>query len=145
MSTMRHTRLLWSAATTASAGLWLMLWLASTTTSTLAAQKTVQDGVYTAAQADRGETLFGGSCASCHNPKDFTGKEFLDQWQGKPLFELFDTVKATMPMDSPGSLDAQQYADTVAYVLELNGFPAGSAELKGDDEAAMKAVTIAAK
>lgn len=145
MITMRHTQLLWGAATAASAGVWLMVWFSTTTTATLAAQKTVQDGVYTAAQADRGETLFGGSCASCHNPKDFTGTEFLAKWQGKPLFELFDTVKATMPMDSPGSLEPQQYADTLAYVLELNAFPAGSAELKGDDEAAMKAITIAAK
>jgi mono/diheme cytochrome c family protein len=123
----------------------MMLWLTTGTSAHMAAQKSVQDGVYTAAQADRGETLFGGSCASCHNPKDFTGKEFLDKWQGKPLFELFDTIKATMPMDSPGSLNPQQYADTVAYLLEMNAFPAGSDELKGDDEAAMKAVLIAAK
>ena len=109
------------------------------------AQKSVQDGVYTAAQADRGETLFGGSCASCHSPKEFTGKEFLDKWQGKPLFDLFDTVKATMPMDNPGSLTTEQYVDTVAYLLEINAFPAGNDDLKGDDEAALKAITILVK
>jgi mono/diheme cytochrome c family protein len=134
---------MWTAAVAAGAILWIGGVFAAPTGA--AAQKTVQDGVYTAAQADRGETLFGGSCASCHNPKDFVGQEFLAKWQGKPLFDLFDTVRATMPMDNPASLTAQQYADSVAYLLEMNAFPAGDAELKGDDEATLKAVTITVK
>jgi mono/diheme cytochrome c family protein len=131
-----------------AASLTVGVWAAATMVSSagaLSAQKSAKDGVYTAAQADRGETLFGGSCASCHNPKDFTGKEFLDKWQGKQLFDLYDTIKATMPMDNPGSLKPEQYADTVAYLLELNTFPAGADELKGDDEAALKAITIDVK
>lgn len=140
---MEQTERVWRTAAVATIGLWIVaLGLAA---SAQAAQKTVQDGVYTAAQADRGETLFAGGCVSCHNPKDFAGQEFLAKWQGKPLFELFDTVKATMPMDTPGSLTPQQYADTIAYLLEMNDFPAGSTELNGEDEAALKAVTIAVK
>ena len=108
-------------------------------------QTSVSDGVYTAAQADRGETLFTSTCVSCHNPKDFVGGDFLAKWEGKSLFDLFDTVKATMPMDSPGTLKPQEYADAVAYLLELNKFPAGSTELKGEEEAAMKGVTIGKK
>ena len=136
---MRRKSAWWSVTASLTVGVWAATVLASAAAA--ASQKSVKDGVYTAAQADRGETLFGGSCASCHNPKDFTGKEFLDKWQGKQLFELFDTIKATMPMDSPGSLKPEQYADTVAYLLEMNAFPTGSDELKAEDEV-LKAITI---
>ena len=34
-----------------------------------------------------------------------------------------------MPDDNPGGLPAQTYADIVAYMLELNDFPAGESEL----------------
>ena len=37
-----------------------------------------------------------------------------------------------MPEDNPGSLNAQQYADVMAFFLQLNKFPTGSDELKGD-------------
>ena len=34
-----------------------------------------------------------------------------------------------MPMDNPGSLPPQNYADVVAYFFRANGFPAGKDEL----------------
>jgi S-disulfanyl-L-cysteine oxidoreductase SoxD len=102
-------------------------------TGQAAGQKSVGDGVYTAAQADRGETLFGGSCASCHAPGDFSGPAFLNNWAGKSLFNLYDTIKSTMPMDNPGSLKPEQYIDIVAFLLENNKFPAGSEELKAPE------------
>jgi mono/diheme cytochrome c family protein len=107
-------------------------------------QKTTAEGVYTAAQADRGETVFGSVCVSCHSPSEFTEEEFLKKWNGQPLFELFDTVRGTMPMDNPGTLKPDEYADVVAYLLELNKFPAGAEELTTSEEA-LKAVTIERK
>ena len=86
-------------------------------------QKTANDGVYTAAQADRGEATFKDQCASCHAPADYTSDDFLKKWTGKPLHELFDTVSTTMPMDNPGTLKPQQYADVIAYFLKLNISP----------------------
>jgi hypothetical protein len=59
---------------------------------------------------------------------------FLESWSGKPLHTLYDVMRTTMPEDNPGSLSQQQYADLVAYLLELNGFPAGTSELAGTDE-----------
>jgi hypothetical protein len=92
--------------------------------------KSVNDGIYTEAQADRGAATFKASCTACHEPSRFTGDEFLAGWTGKPLHELFAHMSATMPEDNPGSLKPEQYVDVVAYFLRLNGYPAGSAELQ---------------
>jgi mono/diheme cytochrome c family protein len=108
------------------------------------AQKTANDGVYTAAQADRGEATFKEQCASCHAPADFTSDDFLKKWTGKPLHALYETVSETMPMDNPGTLKPQQYADVLGYFLKLNKFPAGQEELKSAADA-LKAISFAKK
>ena len=99
--------------------------------------KSVNDGVYSTSQAGRGQALFQSICTTCHAPDRFTGKEFISGWTGKPLSELFKVIQ-TMPEDNPGSLNAQQYADVMAYFLRLNNFPTGSDELKGDADVLAK-------
>ena len=106
--------------------------------------KTVSAGVYTAAQADRGQMQYEETCAACHETSQFTGNDFAGSWGGKSLFDLFDKVKTTMPEDNPGSLKPQQYADIIGYFLKLNKFPAGETELKGDAEA-LKGILIDTK
>ena len=91
-------------------------------------------GVYTAAQADRGMTLYDSTCASCHELSRFKGKDFASAWADKPLSDLHTAVKS-MPMDNPGSLKPQEYADILSYFLSINGYPAGEKELEGTDEA----------
>jgi mono/diheme cytochrome c family protein len=144
MQTVLKQSLFKLTCTTACAAWILAFAVASSTSTVAAAQKTSGDGVYTAAQADRGEGVFKDQCASCHAPGDFTADDFLKKWTGKPLHALFDTVSTTMPMDNPGTLKPQQYADVIAYFLKLNKYPAGDEELKGSAEA-MKAVTFAKK
>jgi len=100
-------------------------------------------GVYTAAQADRGMSIYDGQCASCHELSRFKGKDFASAWTDKPLTDLHSAVKS-MPMDNPGSLKPEEYADVLAYFLSINGYPAGQAELKGDD-AAIGAVKVDVK
>jgi mono/diheme cytochrome c family protein len=97
----------------------------------------VTAGVYSAAQAKRGQTIYNDSCAKCHlddlsggaTSPPLQGAEFLSNWKGKTLATLFDEVRMTMPFDSPGSLTPAQYADVLAYVLSANKFPAGDKEL----------------
>ena len=96
--------------------------------------KTVNDGVYSSGQASRGQALFQSICTTCHAPDRFTGAEFVSAWSGKPLAELFKAVQ-TMPEDNPGSLNGQQYSDVIAYFLQLNKYPTGSDELKGEADA----------
>jgi cytochrome c5 len=110
---------------------------------TLAAQegakRSVWDGVYTEAQAMRGERDYGRSCERCHGV-DLTGDPttevpalqsapFVEQWQGKTLKDLFDVIKRSMPADEPDSLTTRAYVDIVAYLMSANHFPAGSQDL----------------
>ena len=80
-------------------------------------------GVYTAAQADRGQALFRSKCASCHAPNRFTDDLFYTSFAGKPLWEMFDVISDSMPEDNPGSMKKEEYADVIAYLLKLNNFP----------------------
>jgi cytochrome c5 len=59
-------------------------WVVAVTVVALAAQepKSVNEGVYTAAQADRGAAVFKTSCTACHDTARFTGDEFLAGWTG---------------------------------------------------------------
>jgi mono/diheme cytochrome c family protein len=105
--------------------------------------KTLNDGVFTERQAQRGEALFKNNCTTCHDTARFTGDVFIGNWAGQPIYALFDLVRTTMPEDNPGALQLQQYADVLAFFFRLNGFPMGSEELMGTDDA-MRAVRIEA-
>ena len=103
----------------------------------------VWSGVYSDAQATRGQDLYGKNCASCHGAKlegrgqtpPLAGDDFKSNWNGQSLGDLFDKIKLTMPADRPGSLSADQNADILAFILKSNQFPSGSADLKGDSDA----------
>lgn len=108
-----------------------------------ATERSVNDGVYSAEQAKRGQVTFEAECTNCHDTGRFTGPTFLEHWTGQPLKKLFDQVK-TMPEDNPGSLRAQEYADIMSFFLQLNDYPAGADDLKGADDV-MSAVRLEAK
>ena len=93
------------------------------------AAKSVKAGVYTAAQADRGQALFRSKCASCHAPNRFTDDLFYTSFAGKPMWEMFDVISDTMPEDNPASMKPEEYVDVLAYLLKLNNFPTGNLEL----------------
>jgi cytochrome c5 len=100
---------------------------------------TVWSGVYTEEQAGRGEARFNESCTGCHGgggsnaPTLSTGEDaFLEDWGEDYLVSLFDRLRGTMPARAPGSLSDQSYLDLVGFMLDMNGFPAGLAELTLD-------------
>jgi S-disulfanyl-L-cysteine oxidoreductase SoxD len=103
---------------------------------------TVKDGVFTDAQALRGQTLYGQQCASCHGNAlegaqgpPLVANAFIGRWQNEPLSELVNKIRNTMPAGNPGILTRQQSADLVAHLLKTGGFPAGTAELASDEPA----------
>lgn len=102
--------------------------------------RSVRDGVYTVEQAQRGKELNDNVCAACHMEEWFT-QTLLQSWAGAPLSFLYDLISTTMPEDRPGGLKPQQYADVLAYIFELNGFPAGQEELSPEKEEMAK-ITI---
>ena len=105
------------------------------------AQRTVWDGVYSEAQADRGEALYMESCAGCHatdlrgdnTSPSLVGMSFTFLWGGSTLGELFTRIQEQMPTDRPGSLTDQTYRDILTFVLHSNGYPSGEQELEDDD------------
>jgi len=99
------------------------------------AAKSVKAGVYSEAQAERGQALYRPKCASCHAPNRFTDDLFYTSFAGKPLWEMFDVISDTMPEDDPGGMKPEEYADVIAYLLKLNGFPAGPDELPTSKDA----------
>jgi mono/diheme cytochrome c family protein len=122
--------------------------LVSPSTSVAAAQKTTKDGVFSEAQAKRGEVLFKGQCASCHatdlsggGAPALAGADFLDFLDRTPVFKLVARIKDSMPANAPGSLNTEQATDITAYILYVNKFPAGTADLPSDS-AAQQVITI---
>ncbi|GMV05329.1 MAG: hypothetical protein AMXMBFR53_16080 [Gemmatimonadota bacterium] len=89
-------------------------------------------GLYSDTQADRGRDAFRASCAECHYSSEFRGSQFQFAWRRRSVGDLFTEIVRNMPEDAPGSLEDQVYVDIVAYILQLNGFPAGSRELPPD-------------
>jgi cytochrome c len=120
--------------------------------STMQAQmpKSVWDGVYTPEQAKRGEALYKKECATCHGDAlegngqtdraqkleralpPLSGDVFLGNWNGRPLSDLLDKVRRTMPRDEPGTISLKENADIIAYMLKFDEFPAGKVELPAE-------------
>ena len=130
---------------------YLVLALAlSASVSLRAQQRTAKDGVYTAGQAKRGEVTFQMRCAVCHGEAlessagpPLTGDAFLGPRDKQPVADLFDKIHNTMPADAPGTLEPQQVADLMSFILQANKFPAGRAELV-TDSAALKQIALVA-
>jgi mono/diheme cytochrome c family protein len=114
--------------------------------------RTVQDGIYTAEQAKRGQASYAEHCASCHL-EDLSGTDrgpalagdpFMNNWVDLTVGDLFERAYRTMPQDRPGTLMPETTADILALVLQANGFPAGSTELP-PDAAALGGIVIKRK
>ena len=125
---------------------------------------TIWDGVYSDAQARRGEQVFRTECSYCHKD-DLSGGFFddglgrapalagkrafdsslTDRWGGSTLADLVGTVAATMPQTRPSSLTAENYVDVVSYLLSKNEVPAGTADLPGDADTLSRIVIVAKK
>jgi mono/diheme cytochrome c family protein len=102
------------------------------------ASNSVNAGVFTSDQAERGRKQFQLACESCHNVGEHTGKNFESKWGGSNLGDLFDLVSNTMPESDPGSLKPEQYASILAFFLSESGFKRGDTELPPDLEALKK-------
>jgi mono/diheme cytochrome c family protein len=104
--------------------------------------RTLRDAVYSPAQAERGERLFGSICMNCHEIAEFTAAgAYFEDVEGQPLWETFEYISAEMPEDDPGSLRAEEYADVLAYLFSVYGLPSGATDLPVDQDA-LEAIKI---
>jgi len=129
MKDMRNRIAVLTAVLTMSAAIGGTVW-AQTSSSVL-------DGVYTEAQAARGADQFAQNCAACHGSSlngngeapALVGAEFISDWAGLTLGELFERIRNTMPQDNPGKLSREQYTQILSFILKSNGYPAGQKEM----------------
>lgn len=101
-------------------------------------KKSVLNGVYTTAQADRGKANFlSGRCGGCHQldlsgdrGPALKGDSFLSHWENGSINTLFKKISETMPPNSANDTTDEAKVDIIAYLLQSNEFPAGRTELK---------------
>jgi mono/diheme cytochrome c family protein len=113
--------------------------------------QTVWSGVYTEAQAFRGEKVADTSCIGCHGSNldggdsgpRLVGAAFLENWSSQSAAELFTWLQEAMPADAPGTLSKPDTAAVLAYILKLNKMPSGKQELPIEPDA-LKRITILA-
>jgi mono/diheme cytochrome c family protein len=98
-------------------------------------QRTSRSGVYTVEQAERGRMTYALSCRSCHTAASHTGVTFAKWWKDRTVADLYGYMSTQMPKNDPGSLNPEQYAEVVAYLLKMNAMPAGTTELLADSSA----------
>ncbi len=95
---------------------------------------------FTAAQAVQGRAAYAATCGSCHGQNlsgsefagPLNGNRFSQDWSGKSAAALFTYIRTRMPPSKPGSLTPETVAQLVAYIVQVNGIPAGRASLPTD-------------
>jgi mono/diheme cytochrome c family protein len=103
--------------------------------------RTVWSGVYTPDQAARGKQAYDTSCSSCHQTgltgageaPPIAGPPFMERWREDTVDSLFTRISRLMPFDDPATLSEDTYLDIVAYILQVNAFPAGDQPLKREE------------
>jgi polar amino acid transport system substrate-binding protein len=92
--------------------------------------------LYTAQQATAGLALYTQGCAMCHGAKlegeagpALTGPDFSAAGSGNTIGGIFTIIAQQMPATAPGSLTHAQDEDALAYILQQNGYPAGTTPL----------------
>ena len=116
------------------------------------AKVSIWDGVYTDAQAKRGEDAYQRACARCH-AEDLLGSTNAPALVGQPFFARFDrtsaddvidVIRRTMPQEAPDTLGMPAYADIASFLFKSNGSPAGKTELP-TDRARLREILVTSK
>jgi len=109
----------------------------------LAEVRSVNDGVYTEAQAEAGERLYAENCILCHDTKYF--RPVLKRWEGQPIGVMYTVMSTSMPESNPGFLSEKEYVDILAYILSLSRYAPGENELDYKDGALNELIVEARK
>ena len=116
------------------------LWVASSAAAQGSDVK-IWDGVFSAAQTERGKAQFEETCARCHNVQltgsdrgpALKGDNFFSHWENESIGALFLKVRDQMPPNLTGAqLEPDVKLAIVTYILRSNNFPVGRDELTVD-------------
>lgn len=101
-------------------------------------ERTIWDGVFTAAQAEAGKALYTVNCQTCHGATGrggpggpgITGAYFNKRWVDSSVLDFYTFAHTQMPPGKAGTIgNEQDYVNIVAYVLDLHGADPGTSEL----------------
>jgi len=100
----------------------------------LAAQQSAPPAPFTAEQANAGRATYQAICSTCHladlkgafEAPPLAGANFMNMWRNRPVSDLFNRIRTSMPISNPGSLSDQEAANLVAFILQANGSTAGT-------------------
>ena len=108
-------------------------------------------GGYTLAQAAHGASIYAANCSACHaqNLSGGSGPALV----GAPFKssiaanyhtagDLEDFIAKQMPLSAPGSLKPSEYDAVTAYVMQQNGFAAGTTMLSPHTASSVKLVGV---
>jgi hypothetical protein len=121
-------------------------WVMSGTSVRAQDKKTVWDKIYTTAQAEKGRVDYDAFCAGCH-VKDLSGRDgggqgselagnaFARKWDLQSVNQLYTEIKQRMPRNQPASLSAESYLNIMAYIFQVNKYPAGENPLSSESDA----------
>ena len=85
-------------------------------------------------QVRQGAGIFEDVCSECHEGEQFTNSGLIDSWTGASVADLFNSIRGSMPANSPGLLSPSEYADILAFIFSINGLPTGETEMSSDTE-----------
>jgi len=94
--------------------------------------------LFTAAQAERGRTVYANACAACHGATlaggaaiALTGNSFEARWSHPDMTvdDLFYVVRTEMPPGGASTMPVTDQAAALAYILQRNGYTPGATEL----------------
>jgi mono/diheme cytochrome c family protein len=103
--------------------------------------------LYTEQQAEAGQAIYVGACASCHGDKlqgnsapASGGKKLLHKAQklGWSVSDMRTLVTTSMPLNNPGSLSSKEYAQVLAFLLASDCYPAGNRPFPTKDTTQLK-------
>ena len=126
---------------TVGTSLAVLLLLGAWAASAQDAGPSVWSGVFTAAQAKRGEEAYQSNCSGCHGgdlhatnseAPDLTGPALRAKWTGRTLADRFETIRDTMPPGSPNSVGEKSYLEILTFILQSNDVPTGNQELSAE-------------
>src|SRR5687767_13463305 len=100
-------------------------------------------GVYSEAQAKLGEASYTKNCSECHGQDlagdgfapALKGPEFMSNWNGLTLGDLFERIRVSMPPTNPNAVPPKEKIEIVAYLLKQAAFPSGETDLPATQEA----------
>ena len=117
----------------------LLLCLAAAQAQSQAPAGTVLDGVYSEAQAMRGQAVYKAVCSGCHgnalegmSAPALTGNRFIERWREGRLDGIYNFIRQRMPLGrAPNAkpIPDSDYLDIVTYILKANDYRTGPNEL----------------